>query len=519
MRKEVKIVAALGFCLSAMLFGSCADGYEPGSFSSDVRNAQLVSPEITKACFSTVNSSSGEKVQLTWPLVKGASGYLVNVGIVSGEEIRPIVNDSIVDGVTVLFDKLEDTKYQISVKALGNKELGNKDATDATMFVYSTMIDGVVVPAGNDIATFVNKYIADHAAEMDAAFAESPAGYEIAFELEHGQTYNLNDSVDFRLYPVTFRSSDKNDRAIVVVGKNGYITTSGGLKVKFINFDCTNLNKKMGLLSFSDHPDASISTESLGYKALGANQDAFVINRPVSFQGCWIKNLPATLVFGNNKSWAIRDFSIKDCIVQAANASYTTPWINFVGSSAGGFKNLTIENSTFYNTEKNESEQYFMRYNNASNAQPRKLYGDADNSLNYVIKNNNFIRTNPKKDFANNMPNTANGSGVDNQIRLSMTDNVFFDTYRIYQLVQTQWYKITTGNFVSYSGLCAPTETDYAPSGRTDSAGNFYTTLDESPAYSDAQLQPIDFTKPNGGLNLAPAGIAGAAQSGDPRWY
>ena len=72
---------------------------------------------------------------------------------------------------------------------------------------------------------------------------------------------------------------------------------------------------------------------------------------------------------------------------------------------------------------------------------------------------------------------------------------------------------------MSYSADCSPQTTDFGPSGRTDQYGNFYTTRDEAVEFNDADLKPLDFSKPNAGLSLAPAGLAAAAKAGDPRWY
>lgn len=516
MRKTIRMIAAMLMGISATMFVSCADGYsDDPQFASDVRNTQLTSPDIDKSCFATISTSTGEKIQMTWPLVRGAGGYLVNVAIQSGDTETPVITDSIVDGVSVTFSKLEDTKYLTSVKALGNEKYNNTDATSASSFVFSTMVEGVTIPQGTDVAQFVNNYIAEHKTEMDAALAADPNNYEMAFEMEAGAQYTLDAPVDFELYPVTFRSADKVKRATLTLGENGYITTQAGLKLKFINFDCTKMPAKMGLLTLGANPDASISTESLGYKAQGANQDGFVIEKPVVFQECWVKNLPATLLYGNAKPWSLRDFRVKDCIIQAANAANTTPWINLTGSSNGLIQKITFENSTFFNTEKNDKEQYFIRYSNSSNAQPRKIFGNSQNFLEYTVSNCSFLKTNPNKDFANNMPNTQNNK----QLWIKIDNSVFYDVYRLYQFIQSQWIKTTTNNFMSYSPDCTPQTTDFGPGGRTDQFGNFYTTKDETQEISDSALQPLDFSKANGGVNLQPTGLAGAAKAGDPRWY
>ena len=113
------------------------------------------------------------------------------------------------------------------------------------------------------------------------------------------------------------------------------------------------------------------------------------------------------------------------------------------------------------------------------------------------------------------MPNTQNNK----QLWIKIDNTVFYDVYRLYQFIQSQWIKTTTNNFMSYSPDCTPQTTDFGPGGRTDQFGNFYTTKDETQEISDSALQPLDFSKANGGVNLQPAGLAGAAKAGDPRWY
>lgn len=516
MNKTKKLFAGIVMCSALFFLGSCAEGIgTEDPFASEVRNTQLVSPELGKSCFATVTMADGsENVRFTWPIVKGAGGYKVIVALVTSDGTETLVEEENLDGLSVMFPKQEDSKYEVSVLALGNSALNNKQAESASTFVYSTMVDGVDVPVG-DIATFINGYLAENKATIEAAIADDPNNYELGFTLKEGEHYTMDAPVDFGMVPVVLQGGDRNNRPIVTVGEEGYLTMQSGLKVKFVNFDATNMPKKKGLITLGAEPDPSISTEALGYKAAGANQDGFVIQKLVSIQECMVKNLPATLLYGNAQNWSLCDLRIKNCIIQAANTESTTPWINLTGGSNGLIQKLSIENSTFYNTEKNNAEQYFMRFSNSSNAQPKKIFGDTGNFLEYTITKSSFIRTNPKKDFANNLPNTQNGKAL----WIKITDSNFYDVFRLYQLIQSQWIKTTENNFMSYSDMCSPQTTDYGPSGRTDQFGNFYTTLDEAPSYDDSQLTPLDLTKPNGGVNLAPKGLAGAAKAGDPRWY
>ena len=87
-------------CVSlAWVATSCADGVELESYDSGVRNQQLSAPQLDASCFTTQNSTDATYTVMSWPVVYGAGGYLVNVDIVD-DPSNPIavVNDSIVDG-------------------------------------------------------------------------------------------------------------------------------------------------------------------------------------------------------------------------------------------------------------------------------------------------------------------------------------------------------------------------------------------------------------------------------------
>jgi hypothetical protein len=263
-----------------------------------------------------------------------------------------------------------------------------------------------------------------------------------------------------------------------------------------------------GLITLSGNPSETISTEALGYKKDGANQNGYVINDPVIIQECHIKNLQNSLLYGNKKNWSLRDFRIKNCIAQLNNAG-SNPFIHLQGASNGLIKNMTIENSTFYNLVKNSSA-YFIRYSNQSNAQPKKIFGDSDNSTTHVISHCTFAKTFSNKDFANNMPNT-------NTVKTTVEYCIFYDVFRLYQYIQTQSYMLTPGNTIFGVDGGTPNSTDTG--GRKDKLGNPYATL-EDPDFVGPFLQEFDLTQDKGGVNFKPQGeVAVSNKSGDPRWY
>lgn len=484
----------------ALSLTACADeGFDTDEqWVSDTQNTVLTSPQVTISKTST--SDTEKTVVIAWPVVHGAKGYLLNVTDISNPaQPVAVVTDSLIDRCSVALVLPNEMNYEMSLLTVASESLGNKNPDAATVAKFDTYVPSVTIPAGAEISQWVAENLVDSEEEQ-------------GITLEAGQTYQLDGEADFRLNTMEFRG-DKNNAPTILVGENGCFVTQGGLKIRDLNIDCSSC-KKTGLLCLSAEPDDRVSTEALGYKQLGANQDGFVIQKTVAFQNCLIKGLHRSLLYGNDKNWSLCDFRVLDCIVQLASTD-TRPVLNLTGASNGLIQKMTLQSTTFYNTERNDKECYFMRFSNSSNAQPKKIFGDANNFLEYTIDHCSFIRTNPKKDFANNMPNTQNGG----KLWIEMTGCVFFDTYRVYQLLQSQWVKTTTDNYLSYSDFCEPQSTDYGPGGRTDQYGNFYTTLDETPEFDDAQLQPLDLTKANGGVNLAPKGLAAASKSGDTRWY
>lgn len=502
MRMNLKLLASVAGGSLALLAASCTDGVSEETWSPAVHGAQLSSPQIDKSCFSSVTMADGsENVKFTWPLVEGAGGYKVNIGLVNAGTIEPIITDSIVDGLTLLFPKYEDSNYEVSVQALANEKLNNTAAPQATIYSYSTMIDAVSVPVGTDVADFINGYISANEPSLQAAYADDPSNYELAFELEAGKQYTLNSPVDFKTLPVTLRSGDKNNHAIVTVGADGYMTIQGGLRVKFIAFDCTEMKAK-GLLMLGDVVDA-YSTEALGYKALGASQDCWVIEKQVMYKNCEVKNLKNSIIYGNDKGWALTDFRIDGCLIQLSNDG-STSIIDLCASGSnnkGGLKDLTVKNTSFVNILDNE-KAYFIRLANASNSQAHKIWG-LGNRNSCTLQNITFVKCMSNKNFSDRYINSA--SVCDMVIK----GCIFYDTWRIQKLV---------GN--NQQSIKPEDNTIWGITNEVDATDLAKFATEEDPQFAGPVLQELDLAKPNGGLNLRPAApIASGKKMGDPRWF
>ena len=498
-KKEVMRSGLISLAICALL-ASCNQGFDNDeSFSSGVSNSVLETPALDANCFTTLTNSDGtESVKVTWPVVYGANGYSVNVSRVDNPASpEKIIGDSIVDGCSVTFLKEEDTKYRISVLALGGKD-GNTDS-ETGRYDYSTYLPATLIPEGTDIADYINSNLPNSSSE------------EQVFELKGGAEYTMNSLANFKMNKVTLRG-DKNSRAIIKVGENGGFMIHAGFKMKYINVDCSDMTAEGGILGLGKLENAadsamcaSITTEALGYKALGANQDGYVIVDPVVIQDCNFKNVPKSLLYGNKKNWSLYDFRITGCIVQLNNAGSSNSVLHLQGASNGLIKNCTLRNNTFYNVQENSSA-YFLRYSNSSNAQPKKIFGDAKAS--YVIEHNTFCRTMTGKDFANNLANT-------NTITTYCCYNIFEDVFRLYQFVQTQTVRTTIGNTIS--GITNAVNSN-DNGGRKDSNGNPLAT-EEVQGFTDWSKE-LDLTATNGGVDFTPTGsVAIQNKSGDPRWY
>lgn len=474
--------------MMGLVMASCAEGVDDNErFSAGVSNSQLESPVIDPNTFKTqINADGSESVEVSWPVVFGAGGYLANVTDVTNPANPTfVIHDSIIDGCHFSFPRLVDTKYEISVSTLGNEQLKNTGSLTPTIAEYSTFLPATTIPVGQEISQFIAQNL-------------TASDEEIAFELEAGQTYTLTGEANFDLTPVTLRG-DKYNRPLVVVSGEGTLMTQAGLKVKNINFDMSAA-EKTGFITLCNEPSASISTEALGYVALGATQkSAYVIEGQIAIESCNFRNIPKSIIFANNQAYNVIDFRITDCIMQLNNASSAT-FINFYSSSAlaSSAKSLTIKNSTIYNIVENTSA-YFIRYANASNSQPPKVFGTGATST-HTIDNCTLDRTFTGKDFANNMVQT-NAFGV------VLTNNIFYDVFRIYQYIRGSATFTASNNAIFY---------DIA-----GTSSNDLKYADEiNPNFVGPTIQEFNLDEPKGGVNFRPqASECVSNKMGDPRWF
>ena len=501
MRKKMTRVGL--FCMGGLLalaaiVSSCAKGFDSDeTFTSTVRDSQLASPTLTQSSFaSKVNADGSESVQVTWDVVPGAGGYYCHVDNVDDPANPVVVFDGNVDGTSFLFDKADDTKYSVSVKTLGNAKLNNKEAADATVFAYSTMVPAQVIPVGTDIADFVKSHLIDTDDEQ-------------AFELQANGNYTLNSEVDFGTHKVTFRG-DKIHRPIVTIGYDGVIRTGAGLKIKWIKFDATEQNSK-GVVECSNNPPSTLEGPNFGFP-----DKSYILYDPLIFEDCMFKNVKMCLFYIGEKAWSAVDVRIVNCIVQLDNdgtkfgdaavlCCYGQTCYYKDGQSWGSsaIRNVTIKNSTIYNIKSNAKNR-MIRFNRNNFT---TMFDSATGSA--TLTDNTFIMTFSDKEFANNTPNNA-------AYTITFNNNVLYHCARLQKFLQGNCTIINSKDKnVSYTTI---TTGDGA---RFNNDFNFVTEEDAY-GYADvdaikAWLKPLDLTQDNGGVNFKAKGAI-SSTIGDPRW-
>lgn len=494
---KARSMAVLTAALSSGLLGlvSCADGFDSNeTWKSDVSNTQLESPALTEDNLSVVvNSDGSESVKVSWPAVTGAGGYECVAVIVDDPANPDTIYNTIGDRNTFSFDRKDDTKYQISVRTLGNEELNNTGAETASTCSYSTLVPGQTIPAGSDIAEFV----ASHLLDIDT---------EQAFELEAGATYTINSEINFGKKQVTFRG-DKVNRPTVIMDGDGFISTAGGLKVKFINFDCSTLTSK-GVIQGSSTQFPELKSDNFEYALAGK---CYILENPIIIQECMFKEVPMCLFYSGVNAWAFEDFRISDCIVQLNNdgTKFGDAAVICTYSSTSKYeggtqwnstvRNVTIRNSTIYNIKKN-SKNRMIRF--LSNKMGR-IYTTQTGSA--TIENCTFSQTFTGKEFANNTPN-------DRAYTITFNNNVCYDCWRLGKFIQSN----NTRNINIASNIIRGVTNTVFGEDKDRCA-----TEEANLEFEGDVLQVLDLTQENGGVNFkikSGSTTTDASTLGDPRW-
>lgn len=386
-RMQVAAVLAIG----TLLLTACAIHYDGSeTFSSGVSNSQLSSPNAEDITFTS--NVSGTEVTITWPVVMGAGGYEVsfynmndpNEPVVVGEE------NEIIDGCSTTRSIEEDTQYEFHIRALENTEYGNAAAAEASIAEWDTYVPSIgTVPSGSDLATYF--------ADLSSTEVSS---IEVAYELEAGGSYTMTGDVDFDTHWVTLRGDRNNPPTVTIIG-DAQFTTTAGLKIKFINFDCSQSDAN-AFLAMSSSPDASLAVGSYYY-----------LTNPVAIESCdFTGGVKQYFIYDGGQAYYLSSLTISDCRIElnATSSSYYVFRFN-----SGFIMTFTMENCTMW--ELGVSRDYFLRY---SSGRPTNINSSYRSTVAYT--NNTFYNVCYSGQWGN-----YSGLGARDYCTWIATDNIWVD--------------------------------------------------------------------------------------------
>ena len=369
-KRNILPAVALLFLLS-----SCIDGYKDDwTFSSGVENVTLESPDTVMF----EKNAEGTILTVSWPVVYGASNY--EFSLYDATDVNnpiSIIEKELVDGCYMRCNIEEDSNYKITIRAIGNPKLNNKDAASAIEASFSTMIPAIIIPNGADLFAWFN----------ENGMVESPE--EAAYELEAGGNYTITGEVKFDSL-FTLRGNKANYPTLTYDVQGRIIIGNRGFKIKFIDVNCDALQA---------------GTTSSSFLTLGT---AGTITNPILVQSCNVKGLNRHFIYDGGRQCTVSNLLLKDCIIAFnsaerfvcfTNSSYantlsfsnstiyglvpsSTYWIQYRNNARGTNTSVSFTNCTFYNI--------------ASTGQMANYSGLNSSSCKLILKNNIFVNCGDK---------------------------------------------------------------------------------------------------------------------------
>ena len=313
--------------------------------------------------------------------------------------------------------------------------------------------------------------------------------------LDHTKEYVLDSNVDLGLQKAVIWGCG----AKVTVKGEGQLSTQTYLQVRSVNFLCAEATKAIIALSATPDESLKINDETSAIKFEGANQKVYWIDNQVSVVLCNFVDLGQSLIYANKQPYALANLKIDQCVVQL-RGSKIDPVINWVGSNPGAIKNIVLSNNTIYNVSQDNTSSWMIRFGNASNAQPQKVWG-TDAFSRFQMYNNTICF--PGKALANNFPNK-------NNVYLTWKKNIFINTPYLQKTASNAVREFTNADNVLYA-------TEGFTIDNTDKEK--YGTVEDLAIVPPTESLNIDniFTLKN---VFAPKfeTIATNSQYGDPRW-
>lgn len=373
-------VALLG---ATTLLASCAvDGFKDESFVGTYGSTDLITPGVSEI---TVTPSADKKTQtISWPAVSGAGKYFISLYKGTIEDGDQIVSEVIERGRTVkvnsvTFPREEETDYIFQLSVLDNEPEGNKSDGKTTVYPFSTFTPTyATLEDGIDLKQYFDE---NPIPEEQKQFTQ-----EFCFDLKPGKTYYVSDKIDFGDFTVNLRCKDKNNPAkVIFTGAASSFETSAGLTLKNLNIDCSA--SKAAFIAMSKEP----AVTPVIVNAWGADYNFYCAKDPIAVLNCNVEGVNSFIFWDNRvQVWFPTTVLIDNSIIHLTTAVECTDCVSgayFWTNKGGGFiRNLTINNSTIYNTGAAESK-YFVQYGGFGNDQVKDPYtqlGWADNTITYT---------------------------------------------------------------------------------------------------------------------------------------
>ena len=327
----------------------------------------------------------------------GAGGYELRLYNTADESI---IKSDTIDGCSVSLPREEDMNYRLELRTLGNEQLGNAAATTATAKSFTTFTSTYAsIPAGDIYEWFRQNPISDTVA----------ISQELNYDLEPGGEYTLSKSLNFNYHKVVLRTSNKAHRATISLADSASFIVSNDFTLKYIDVDASKcVVPTMAGYKYDVEPGTDTIAKPKNYLLIDF----------VRLQDCSLKGVSGSLFYDNNKSWAVVNFLIKNCIIEMTTTTSNVKNEAFISFQGGGAKIFTVANSTIYQT---------AGYGTAQVSQHSTVYQTGEGNSKYFLRYNNSVRVDRL------------GYETSDHTTLNYTNNTF--------------YRVASGQWSNYSGI------------------------------------------------------------------
>lgn len=329
----------------------------------------------------------------------------------------------------------------------------------------------VLSTVGMNAATVDLKTAIDEALKASATAVENNEA--IAVLLDANNSYTMTEAIDLADQKVCIYGNG----AVVKVSGAGQLTTQTWLMVRNLNVDCAEATDAP--FGMSKNPNEALKN--------GFREGWFYNENEISFYGVNFREVKNSVFTANGKDWALSYFTMKNSIIQIANATSKNIF-NF----KGGIKALTLDGNTIYSIDPAGCQKSVFYLGSGGNAQPQKVWGD-NATAHYVVTNNTMC---------NLMKNLADQWPSKNNVTVTAKGNIFYNVFRfVNKFVGGCVKDYTVNDNVQFSNL-----------GSSTIESGLGVEIDPNFA---VPTEALDFWK----IDELKANFGGVLVVGAPRWY